>query len=227
MWSISFNKVMKVVIYGRVSTTNQEYDRQVNELRSLAVVRGWEVAGEFVEKISGAKKNQERPELMKMLDYIEKNEVGKVLVWEMSRLGRNTLQVLDVIEQLTEKKVSVYIKNYDMETLDEKGEQNPMTSFMVTLLAEIAKMEHGTIKERVRSGYKNYREKGGKVGRKPGYRKTDEQMLDQHSEVVKFLKKGYSLREISKLTETSINTIRRVKQIAKLEQLDTTDANPS
>lgn len=199
----------------------------MNELRSLAVVRGWEVAGEFVEKISGAKKNQERPELMKMLDYIEKNEVGKVLVWEMSRLGRNTLQVLDVIEQLTEKKVSVYIKNYDMETLDEKGEQNPMTSFMVTILAEIAKMEHGTIKERVRSGYKNYWAKGGKVGRKPGYRKTDEQMLDQHSEVVKFLKKGYSLREISKLTETSINTIRRVKQIAKLEQLDTTDTNPS
>ena len=218
---------MKVVIYGRVSTTNQEYDRQVNELRSLAVVRGWEVAGEFVEKISGAKKNQERPELMKMLDFIEKNEVGKVLVWEMSRLGRNTLQVLDVIEQLTEKKVSVYIKNYDMETLDEKGEQNPMTSFMVTILAEIAKMEHGTIKERVRSGYKNYREKGGKVGRKPGYRKPAEQMLEQHSEVVKFLKKGYSLREISKLTETSINTIRRVKQIAKLEQLDTTDGNPS
>lgn len=218
---------MKVVIYGRVSTTNQEYDRQVNELRSLAVVRGWEVAGEFVEKISGAKKNQERPELMKMLDFIGKNEVGKVLVWEMSRLGRNTLQVLDVIEQLTGKKVSVYIKNYDMETLDENGEQNPMTRFMVTLLAEIAKMEHGTIKERVRSGYKNYRAKGGKVGRKPGYRKTDEQMLDQHSEVVKFLKKGYSLREISKLTETSVNTIRRVKQIAKLEQLDTTDTNPS
>lgn len=218
---------MKVVIYGRVSTTNQEYDRQVNELRSLAVVRGWQVVGEFVEKISGARKNQERPELMRMLDFIGKNEVGKVLVWEMSRLGRNTLQVLEVIEQLTEKKVSVYIKNYDMETLEEKGEQNTMTSFMVTILAEVAKMEHGTIKERVRSGYKNFRAKGGKVGRKPGYRKTDEQMLDQHSEVVKFLKKGYSLREISKLTETSINTIRRVKQIAKLEQLDTTDANPS
>lgn len=218
---------MQVVIYGRVSTTNQEYDRQVNELRSLAVVRGWQVVGEFVEKISGARKNQERPELMRMLDFIGKNEVGKVLVWEMSRLGRNTLQVLEVIEQLTEKKVSVYIKNYDMETLDEKGEQNTMTSFMVTILAEVAKMERGTIKERVRSGYKNFRAKGGKVGRKPGYRKTDEQMLDQHSEVVKFLKKGYSLREISKLTETSINTIRRVKQIAKLEQLDTTDANPS
>lgn len=206
---------MQVVIYGRVSTTNQEYDRQVNELRSLAVVRGWQVVGEFVEKISGARKNQERPELMRMLDYIEKTEVGKVLVWEMSRLGRNTLQVLEVIEQLTGKKVSVYIKNYDMETLDEKGEQNPMTSFMVTLLAEIAKMEHGTIKERVRSGYKNYREKGGKVGRKPGYRKTDKQMLEQHSEVVKFLKKGYSLREISKLTETSINTIRKVRTIAQ------------
>lgn len=206
---------MQVVIYGRVSTTNQEYDRQVNELRSLAVVRGWQVVGEFVEKISGGKKNQERPELMKMLDFIGKNEVGKVLVWEMSRLGRNTLQVLDVIEQLTGKKVSVYIKNYDMETLDENGEQNPMTSFMVTILAEIAKMEHGTIKERVRSGYKNYRAKGGKVGRKPGYRKTDKQMLEQHSEVVKFLKKGYSLREISKLTETSINTIRKVRAIAQ------------
>lgn len=218
---------MQVVIYGRVSTTNQEYDRQVNELRSLAVVRGWQVVGEFVEKISGGKKNQERPELMKMLDFIGKNEVGKVLVWEMSRLGRNTLQVLEVIEQLTGKKVSVYIKNYDMETLDENGEQNPMTSFMVTILAEIAKMEHGTIKERVRSGYKNYRAKGGKVGRKPGYRKTDKQMLEQYQGAVKLLKKGRSLREVSKLTETSVNTIRKVRTIAKLDQLETTDDNPS
>lgn len=205
---------MKVVIYGRVSTTNQEYDRQVNELRSLAVVRGWQVVGEFVEKISGARKNQERPELMKMLDFIGKNEVGKVLVWEMSRLGRNTLQVLEVIEQLNEKKVSVYIKNYDMETLDEKGEQNPMISFLITTLAEMAKIERGNIRERNRSGYDNYRKNGGKVGRKQGYRKTDEQMLVQYSDVAKYLKKGTnSLREIKKLTGTSVNTIQKVKGI--------------
>lgn len=218
---------MKVVIYGRVSTTNQEYERQVNELRLLANARGWQIVGEFAEKVSGAKKNQERPELMRMLDFIGQNEVGKVLVWEMSRLGRDTLQVLEVIQQLTEKKVSVFIKNYDMETLNEKGEQNPMSSFLVTILAEVAKMEHSTIKERTRSGYKNFRAKGGKVGRKPGYRKTDGQMLEQYQGAVKLLKKGRSLREVSKLTETSVNTIRKVRTIAKLDQLETTDDNPS
>ena len=108
---------MKVVIFARVSTAIQEYDRQVNELSALAIANGWSVAGVFAEKISGAKRNTERLEFMRMVEFVEANQIDKVLVSELSRLGRDTLQVLGVIELLNNKGISLYIQNYGIETL--------------------------------------------------------------------------------------------------------------
>lgn len=73
-------------------------------------------------------------------------------------------------------------------------------------------MERKTIRERVASGYTNYRNNGGKVGRKQGYRKSEEAMREEYSEVIKLLKKGISLRNISKITNLSVNTIRKCKE---------------
>ena len=81
---------MKVVIFARVSTAIQEYDRQINELSALALSNGWSVEGIFAEKISGAKANKERAELLNMVAYVEANAIDKVLVTELSRLGRDT-----------------------------------------------------------------------------------------------------------------------------------------
>ena len=89
----------KTVIFARVSTGAQEYDRQLNELSALAESNGWSVEAVFAEKISGAKANTERTELMNMISYVESNHIDKVLVTELSRLGRDTLQVLEVIEK--------------------------------------------------------------------------------------------------------------------------------
>ncbi len=66
----------------------------------------------FAEKISGAKKNTERKELMKMVEYVKIHNISKVLVTELSRLGRDTLQVLQVIELLNKEGISLYIRNY-------------------------------------------------------------------------------------------------------------------
>ena len=201
---------MDVVIFGRVSTLIQDYDRQVNELTDTCKQRGWEVRFVFTEKISGAKKNAERKELSRMLDYIRAQHIDKVLVTELSRLGRDTLQVLQVIETLNDMKVSLFIQNYNIETLNEDGKVNAMSQFLITILAEIARMERKTIRERMNSGYKNFREQGGVVGRKQGYTKSDEQMKQQYSQEIKLLRKGLSLREVSKLTGHSVNTIRKV-----------------
>ena len=203
---------MDVVIFGRVSTLIQDYDRQVNELTDTCKQRGWEVRFVFTEKISGAKKNAERKELSRMIDYIKAQHIDKVLVTELSRLGRDTLQVLQVIETLNDMKVSLYIQNYNIETLNEDGKVNAMSQFLITILAEIARMERKTIRERMNSGYKNFREQGGVVGRKQGYTKSDEQMKQQYSQEIKLLRKGLSLREVSKLTGHSVNTIRKVSQ---------------
>lgn len=205
--------MMKTVIFARVSTNVQEYDRQIYELTTLAKSNGWSVEAVFAEKISGAKSNKERTELLSMVSYVEANHINKVLVTELSRLGRDTLQVLEVIQMLNEKGISLYIQNYNIETLTKDGKVNAMSQFLITILAEVARMERKTIRERVESGYRNYRANGGKVGRKIGYKKAEETIREQYTEEIKLLKKGYSLRNISKITGTSINTIRKCKSL--------------
>ena len=207
---------MKTVIFARVSTNIQEYDRQVNELTALANDNGWSVEAMFAEKISGAKANAERSELLNMVAYVEANSIDKVLVTELSRLGRDTLQVLEVIEMLNSKGISLYIQNYNIETLTAEGKVNAMSQFLITILAEVARMERKTIRERVASGYANYRNNGGKVGRKQGYRKSSEAMREEYGEVLKLLKKGISLRNISKITNVSVNTIRKCKEYVRV-----------
>ena len=199
----------KVVIFARVSTSIQDYERQVNELTAVANRNNWNVAATFCEKVSGAKKNAERKELSKMIDYVRTNNINMVLVTELSRLGRDTLQVLEVIEQFNKLGISLFIQNYHIETLNDNGTINTMSQFLITILAEVARMERKTIRERVERGYKNYRANGGKVGRKEGYRKSDIDMKEQYAEEIRLLRKGISLRNISKITGTSINTIRK------------------
>ena len=205
--------MIKTVIFARVSTSVQEYARQVKELTALANGNGWSIESVFAEKISGAKSNAERIELLNMINYVEANHIDKVLVTELSRLGRDTLQVLEVIQLLNERGISLYIQNYNIETMTKEGKVNAMSQFLITILAEVARMERKTIRERVESGYKNYRANGGKVGRKVGYQKSESMMKELYTEEIKLLKKGYSLRNISKLTGTSINTIRKCKNM--------------
>ena len=201
-----------VVIFARVSTNVQDYERQVNELTNLALRNNWSVEAVFCEKMSGAKKNAERKELSRMVEYVQAHNINKVAVTELSRLGRDTLQVLEVIEQFNRLGISLYIQNYGIETLTESGKVNPMSQFLITILAEVARMERKTIRERVESGYKNYRANGGKVGRKEGYKKSDEAMREQYADEIRLLRKSISLRNISKITGTSINTIRKCQQ---------------
>lgn len=201
----------QVVLFCRVSTQVQDYERQVSDLTQFAEKHHWKIAETFTEKISGAKKNEERKALIDLLSYARVHYINRVLVTELSRLGRDTLQVLTAIEMLNKAKVSLYIMNYNIETLTPDGKVNPMSQFMITLLAEVARMERRTIKERMDSGYANFRANGGKVGRKTGYRKRDEDFRTQYKDVFRLLNKGVSLRDISKTTGVSVNTIRRCK----------------
>ena len=203
----------KVVLYCRVSTQVQDYERQVSDLTQFAKKHQWEIAETFTEKISGAKKNNERKELASLLSYARVHYINRVLVTELSRLGRDTLQVLAAIDMLNKAKVSLYIMNYNIETLTPDGKVNPMSQFMITLLAEVARMERRTIKERMASGYNNFRANGGKVGRKTGYRKSDEDFRTQYKDVFRLLGKRVSLRDISKATGVSVNTVKRCKNL--------------
>ena len=207
---------MKVVIYSRVSTTIQDYTRQTEELIEYAQRMGYEVVSTFEEKVSGGKNNEDRPKLMEMVEFVKTNQVDKVLTWELSRIGRNTIEVLKTIKLLNDNCISLYIKNYNIETLNDKCEINPLSQFMIQILTSISEMEKTTIRQRIKSGYDSYRKAGGKVGRKDGFRKDDADLLAEHKDVAKLLKQELSVRKIMKLTGKSSGTVQKVKRIISL-----------
>ena len=207
----------KVVILARVSTQAQDYQRQVTELQDYCDRAGWEVTKVFANKVSGAKAVTERAEIVEMVEYIKSNDIQRVVCLEISRLGRNTLEALKVINYLNENGVSLYVKNYNLETLVD-GKVNPVASLICTILLEIASMERLTIKERMTSGRNQYiakcKEQGIKMGRPSSYRKSDASYKEQYGKEISLLKKGISLRNVSQLTGTSVNTLRKLRQYA-------------
>jgi DNA invertase Pin-like site-specific DNA recombinase len=205
----------KVVIFCRVSSTNdrQNYERQISDLTQLALSLNYQIEAVFAEKVSGSKKNTERKELMKMIEYVNINQIDKVLCTELSRIGRDPLQILQSLEILNQNKISLYIQNFNIETLNDDKQINPMSQFLITILAEVARMERKTIENRLQSGYKNFRSTGGVVGRKAGFRKSNEVMKEQYCEEIKMLRKGYSFSHISKISSTNKNTLTKLKKL--------------
>ena len=207
----------RVVILARVSTDKQEYQRQINELEGYCKAVDWKVEKVFSNKISGAKSIEEREEIQQLIEYVKTNRIDKVVCLEISRLGRNTLEALKVIQLLNEHGVSLYVKNYNLETLNEDGKVNPVASLICTILLEIASMERLTIRERMASGRDQYiakcRQQGIKMGRPSTYRKSSDAYKTQYQKELSLLKKGISLRNIYAITGTSVNTLRKLKEI--------------
>ena len=114
---------------------------------------------------------------------------------------------------MTARKISVYIHQNGLETLLPNRQPNPIAQLVLGILAQFNSMERSLIRSRMESGYNHYRQNCGVVGRKVGYRKSAAQMKEQYVEELKLLRKGYSLRNIAKITGTSINTIRKCKAL--------------
>ena len=207
----------KVVILARVSTDKQEYERQLVELRDYCAKVGWEVVREFANKVSGARKMEERSEIVELMEFVKSNDIRRVVCLEISRLGRNTLEALKVIQSLNEHHVSLYVKNYNLETLTPDGNVNPVASLITTILLEVAQMERLTIKERMTSGRNQYiakcRAQGIKMGRPSTYKKSESVYREEYAKEISLLRKGISLRNIHAITGTSINTLRKLCRI--------------
>ena len=202
------------VIYARVSSTNdrQNTQRQIEDLTRFANSNDYNIIGTYEEHISGATKNENRTVLMECLDFCVSQNANFLLLSELSRLGRSTLQVLKSLEMLHEAGVSVYIQNLGIYTLNATGEANPIASIMVTVLAEMANIERSNIVYRLNSGRDSYIANGGKLGRRKGSCKSTERKKEEYKEVISFLKRGYSVRNTAKLSSVSVSTVQRVKR---------------
>ena len=201
------------VIYARVSSENDRQDttRQITDLQSYASRENIRIEKVFQEHISGVKKIEERAVLQECLDYCCNNQIQFLLLSEISRLGRSTLQVLRSLERLHEAKVSVFIQNLGIYSLQADGTVNPLASIIITVLAEFSNIERSNIQYRLNSGRKQYVANGGKLGRKVGYRKTDDEMKEQYKNAIALLKKGYSVRAVAKLEGLSHTTVQKLK----------------
>ena len=206
----------QVAILARVSTQGQDYERQVVELTDYCQRMNWEVVKVFANKVSGATRNADREEISALVEYVKENQLNRVVCLEISRLGRNTLEALKVINYLNENGVSLHIKNYNLNTLNPDGKVNPVASLICTILLEIASMERLTIKERMASGRDLYiakcRRDGVKMGRPSTYRKSDDAYKDQYQKEIALLRKGISLRNVHAITGTSIGTLQKIKR---------------
>lgn len=209
---IDMEEKTKVVIYARVSTSAQDYTRQITELRKYAKKQNFEIVKEFSEKISGGKKVEERTAIKEMLDFVKINKVDKVLIYECSRLSRRQLDFLSIIEQLTEAGVSLYILQNGLETLLPDGKPNPIANLCFGIIAEFNTLEKNLIRARMSSGYEHHRASGGRVGRKEGYRKSEEEYRRNYEREIALLQKGNTLKDVKSITGTSINTLRKLRE---------------
>jgi len=207
----------RVCIYTRVSKQTGDYQRQIDELSKYANEKDYHIVDVISEKISGGVKNEERPGLTKMMNLVREKKIDKVLVWEASRISRVSFEAAKIIQELNENNISLYIKNFNLETLDENGNVDPMANFMLAILNEFSSAERNSIKLRLQSGYNRYRSQNGKVGRNLGSSESKTGFLEKHSDAVKLLKKGISIRNVAQLTMKSTKTIQKVKNCINQE----------
>lgn len=203
---------MKVAIFARVSTNDQNTDRQINDLQALCTNNGWTVSHIITEKVSGAKTTTDREGIQALFDLAQRRSVQKVVITEVSRIGRNVADGVQIIETLTACGVSIYVQNIGMETLLPDGRQNFMFKPILLTLIGFAEMERELLRERIKSGLATARKKGKKLGRPTGATETPDDILAKYPKIVRELRAGLSVRKAAKVCEVSPNTIQKVKQ---------------
>ena len=205
------SKPVPVAILLRVSTDKQETARQENELRAVAKARGWEVAEICEETITGRADMEARAGLQRVEALAAAGKIRKVLVHEISRLSRRPSVAHTFTEMLEGHGVSLYWHAQGIETLLPSGKRNPSAAIMLAVLAEMARAETDTLRERINSGLAEARRKGVKLGRPAGTCIEAADFLAKHRDLVKLLRAGQSIRNAAKIAGKAVSTVQRVK----------------
>lgn len=200
-----------VAILVRVSTQKQENDRQISELQAYAESKGYEVVEICQEQVSGNADESDRHGLHRAEELARAGMIKKVLVHEVSRLARRNSIAHGFIETLEALNVSLYWHQQGIETLLPNGKRNPAAGIMFALLAEMARAEREALSERIRSGLAEARRKGRKLGRPEGSIMERKEFLSKHSDIVRRLKEGHSVRNAAKISGKGGSTVQRVK----------------
>lgn len=202
------------VIYARVSSIGdrQNTERQVSDLSALAIQKGLSIEKVYEEHVSGAKKNIDRPVLTECLDFCKSQHISILLVSELSRLGRNTFEVLSTVKDLMDCGINVYFQKEQMYLLDQNGKSGMFTPILIATLGTCAEMERGISGSVSIQDWPTTRPKVDESDEGPDPVKTEEVKKDEYREVIALLKRGYSVRNTAKLTGKGISTVQRIKK---------------
>lgn len=193
---------MQTLIYARVSKSDgsQDVERQIVELREFAKKQNWQVVEEIVENISGRRVKKAGTE--NIINLARGNKIQKVLVHEISRLGRNLVDVVMMVEELCKCKVSVYDLSQNQETLDENHQKTIFANLIMPVLAGLGEEWVRQHSYRIKSGLKLAKEKGKKLGRPKATK------LKKEDEIIKLLKQGYiSIDEFDRKIKASYSRV--------------------
>ncbi len=208
----------KACLFVRVSSVNdrQDYQRQIDDLKSYCEKQDLQIVHTIAEKISGEKKNDVRTGIKELRNLAAKKAFDVLLISEVSRLGRNPYQIQQVIEELSEAGISIHIESLGLKTLDENGNRSPMVEFMLSILMQLARMEREFLIQRVKSGLNHVKTKGKTLGRPKNSTMDDQAFLKKYKNLSADLKNGISIRKAAKIHEVSLNTVLKVRKVMNL-----------
>ena len=195
------------VYYSRVSTEEQNEERQLQNIKGFDYV--------FNDKCSGSIEFFERPKGSQIKELIGSGKLTHLEIHSIDRLGRNTLDVLRVWQELTELGIKVVCRSPNLTNFKSDGSQDEVSEMIISILSTMAKFERNMILQRQREGIEIAKKKGLYRGRKVGTKETKEIFLmkDRNQKILQYLEKGYRYSEISKIMGCSYSTINKVKRI--------------
>ena len=196
------------VKYNRVSTLGQSGDRFSVDREKYDLT--------LLDKVSGTLPFRERPKGQEVIKLVEEDKITELVVEEFSRLGRNTGDVIRTLEFLEQHEVNVHVRNIGLQSRP-NGKKNPIWKMISSVMSSLYEMELENIKERTATGRQVYVQKGGKLGKPLGAIESEKKFLEKtkSQEIIKLINKKRTIREISKLTDSSNKTIIKTKRIAK------------
>lgn len=197
------------VKYNRTSTSQQEGGRfELDEDHYDLVL--------FDKGVSGSVPFGDRPDGGRLLNLVRDGEVRVVVFEELSRTGRNTVDVLSTLQIMDDHGVNVVIRNIGVESRPNGKGENPVWKLLVSVMSTLYEMERQNIRDRTKMGRQVYLMNGGKLGRPRNSTESDHKFLSKpkSQEVLKYLKKGrFSQREVSRICRVSPKTVKKVERV--------------
>ncbi len=191
----------RVAIYGRVSTSEQTTDNQINFLQEIVSRNGWELVQTYVDEgISGTKGRDKRPEFDRLCKDMVRRKFNRILVWDISRLGRSLQHLVEFLNEVQSVNCHLYIHQSGLDT------STPSGRMMFQMVGVFSEFERSMISERVKLGLKRVRSKGTKLGRPT---KIDE---ETKVKVWSLIDTGKSLSEVSRVLQISKMSVSRVNR---------------